>query len=287
MSAGGAPSGPPRALTDDNSRRNSVPDIAPDGAHVAYMSRRHGETANIWTVGLNGGQPVQLTAHEAMDAQPQWLADSRRVAYFSLRETGPGLYVVDLDTRRESLLVDAREVFGRQDRLDDTVGEQTLSPDATHLAFSVISRPHATRRLYAVALEGGGAPRRLTADPRDIGYPVISPDGRQVAVEIKTGSSTQLGIVPAAGGEVRQLTDVRGQAWVRSWSPDGAKLIFAALRDGVWSLRSIPAAGGPETVLVPAEGPGVYLRYPEWSVAGGVLVYERGRSWGNIFTLRP
>jgi Tol biopolymer transport system component len=108
-----------------------------------------------------------------------------------------------------------------------------------------------------------------------------------VAVEIKSGSSTQLGIVPAGGGTVVQLTDVRGQAWVRTWSPDGSRLIFAALRDGVWSLRSIPVNGGPETVLLPDAGPSVYVRYPEWSVAGGILVFERGQSRGNIFTMTP
>jgi Tol biopolymer transport system component/DNA-binding winged helix-turn-helix (wHTH) protein len=287
MSAGGAPAGPPRALTNDNSRRNSVPAIAPDGAHVAYMSRRHGETANIWTVGLDGRGPVQLTTHEAVDAQPRWLADSRRVAYFSLREQGPGLFSVDLETRRESLLIDVQEIIKGKRWLDGIVGERALSPDTRRLVFSLIAKPHATRRLYGIALDGDAAPRQLTDDPRDVGYPVISPDGRQVAVEIKTGSSTQLGIVPADGGAVVQLTDVRGQAWVRSWSADGSTLIFAALRDGVWSLRSIPVKGGPETVLLPAGGPSVYFRYPEWSAAGGVLVYERGQSWGNIFTLRP
>jgi hypothetical protein len=35
----------------------------------------------------------------------------------------------------------------------------------------------------------------------------------------------------------------------------------------------------------PPEPPHVYVRYPEWSPRGDVIVFERGELRGNIWTL--
>ena len=282
----GTAAGPPRALTNDNLLRNSVPALSPDGMRVAYMSRRHGEAPHIWTVGVDGSGATQLTSRDAIDAQPRWLADSRRVAYFSIRDGRPGLWSVDLETRRESPLADVTALFLSENGMDGSKGEIAISPDARMLIFSLIARPHAVRRLYAATV-GGGEPRLLTPDRRDIGYPVLSRDGRLVAVEIKDGASTHLGVVPIDGGEVVQLTRERGQSWVRSWSADGSRVVFAAQRDGVWSLRAVSTKDRTETVILPAAPAAAYVRYPEWSSKNDTVVYEQGQSWGNIFTLRP
>ena len=60
--ADGSPTGEPRALTSDTSRRNSVPVISPDGTKVAYMSSRRGERPNLWMMDVDGQHPLQLTS---------------------------------------------------------------------------------------------------------------------------------------------------------------------------------------------------------------------------------
>ncbi|HEX7283133.1 MAG TPA: hypothetical protein VF239_13840, partial [Vicinamibacterales bacterium] len=123
--------------------------------------------------------------------------------------------------------------------------------------------------------------------PKDssAGYPSWSPDERQIAVEIKDGSSTHAGVIDTATGQLRQLTRERGHTWVRSWSPDGQKLAVAAMRDGRWSLRWIDAANGQEGSLTSPYPPATYLRYPEWSPKGDRMVFERGVSRGNIWMI--
>jgi len=118
-----------------------------------------------------------------------------------------------------------------------------------------------------------------------VGYPSWSPDEKQIAVEIKDGSSTHAGVIDVATGSLRQLTKERGHTWVRSWSPDGRKVAVAAMRDGRWSLRSIDVASGKEGALTAPYPPGVYLRYPEWSPKGDQVVFERGLTRGNIWTV--
>lgn len=86
-------------------------------------------------------------------------------------------------------------------------------------------------------------------------------------MEIKDGSSTRAAVVDAETGTMRWLTRDRGQTWVRSRSPDGTKVIDAALREGVWDVRWIDAATGQQKVITPAGPPHVYFRYPEWLAA--------------------
>ena len=119
-----------------------------------------------------------------------------------------------------------------------------------------------------------------------LGYPAWSPDETQVAVELKDGSSTHAAVIDAASGAMRRLTKERGQTWVRSWSPDGKKIAAAVFREGRWDLRWVDASSGATGVITAAGPPNTYVRYPEWSPRGDVVVYERGELRGNVWMLR-
>ena len=73
--------------------------------------------------------------------------------------------------------------------------------------------------------------------------------------------------------------------WIEEWSPDSRKIAVAALRDGTWSLQWIDANTEEKGVITPATPPRIYLRYPEWSPRGDVIVFERGEPKGNIWFL--
>jgi YD repeat-containing protein len=117
------------------------------------------------------------------------------------------------------------------------------------------------------------------------GYPVWSRDERSIAVEVKDGSSTHAAVIDVATGRLTRLTHDRGQTWVRSWSPDGTRIAVAALRGGRWSLRWVHADEGTQGEMMPPSPPNVYVRYPDWSARGDVVVFERGELRGNIWTL--
>ncbi len=105
-------------------------------------------------------------------------------------------------------------------------------------------------------------------------------------MEIKEGSSTHAGIVNVESGTLRRLTNDRGQTWVRSWSPDGRQIAAAVLHEGQWSLRALDVAGGRERAITTPAPPRVYVRYPDWSPRGNLMVFERGEMIGNIWTIR-
>ena len=282
VSATGQP-GEPAPLTRDTSRRNSLAMISPDGRQVAYMSIRQGELPNIWVMNIDGSNPMQLTSDETADHKPHWFPDGKRIAYLTKRGRAGALWSVNVETRKEEIVFD----FPGQEnepRLDGRLAEFDISPSLTRIAFSLISSSSGRRTLFTSPTS---AFTPSPVGPRDssAGYPSWSPDETQIAVEIKDGSSTHAGVIDTASGTLRQLTRERGHTWVRSWSPDGTKLAVAAMRDSRWSLRWIDAANGAEGPLTPSYPPNTYLRYPEWSPTGDRLVFERGVTRGNIWTI--
>jgi Tol biopolymer transport system component len=168
---------------------------------------------------------------------------------------------------------------------DGVVAEIAVSPSVSKVAMSIISAPDANRRIF-LSPTATLNPAAVSDAQRWLGYPAWSHDERSLAVEIKDGSSTHAGVIDVATGGLHQLTHERGQTWVRSWSPDGKKIAAAAFRNGRWDLRWIDARTGKMGAIDQASAPNAYVRYPEWSPRGDLVVYERGELHGNVWTLK-
>jgi Tol biopolymer transport system component len=282
----GTARGEPRALTTDTSRRNSLPVVSPDGSQVAYVSTRGGEPPNVWVIGLDGKNSVQLTANDSPDLKPYWFPDGRRVAFLSSRQDGMGLWSMDLETRREQLLVPLAGVAETvRAAASGMVAEPSLSRSLTQMAMAIITPPDGNRQIFVTPTTTLD-PRAVSDPSQWVGYPAWSPDEQRLAVELKEGSSTQAAVLNVKTGALRRLTNERGQTWVRSWSPDGKKVVAAVFRRGRWDLRSIDAETGATAVMTAPAAPHVYVRYPDWSPRGDAVVYERGELHGNVWMLR-
>jgi Tol biopolymer transport system component/DNA-binding winged helix-turn-helix (wHTH) protein len=279
----GSARGDAYALTMDSSRRNWMPAIAPDGSRVAYMSTRRGDPPNVWLMNIDGANKAQLTADQFADGKPTWYQDGKRLAYFSFRGEESGLWAVDIATRRES-----RVTLDRTDQRyqpwNGRAAEIELAPSMTQAAVSMVMRSTGLRQVFVTPFDRL-EPRMISDERKWVGYPAWSPDEKSLAVELKEGSSTHAAVIDVSSGQLRQLTHERGQTWVRSWSPDGTRLAMATLRGGSWSLRWLDVASGLQGEMLPPGPPFIYVRYPEWSPRGDLVVFERGELRGNIWTL--
>jgi hypothetical protein len=82
---------------------------------------------------------------------------------------------------------------------------------------------------------------------------------------------------------------IRGHHWINGpgkrlpWHQHSS---FApgVLRDGQWSLRALDLSGG-EQVITPPAPPRVFVRYPDWSARGELVVFERSEMTGNIWLM--
>ena len=132
---------------------------------------------------------------------------------------------------------------------------------------------------------GGGPARQVTHDREAISYPAWSPDGRRLAVEIKRGDKTQIGVVSRDGGPVEALVTERGQNWPRSWSPDGQWIAFAGERNAIWNIYAVSTRTREVRALTHFTSPSGWVRYPSWSPRGGRLVFERQVQTGSLWVL--
>ena len=110
-----------------------------------------------------------------------------------------------------------------------------LSQDGERVVYAVnkISaeddREYSTIYLHDI---GTGETRPMTTGAAADSQPQWSPDGKSIAFVSDRGGKAQLYLLPADGGEARQLTQFkRGIGGGVAWSPDGGKIAFSAATD--------------------------------------------------------
>jgi tricorn protease len=137
--------------------------------------------------------------------------------------------------------------------------------------------------LWICPVEGGVA-TRLTAHPGQELFPKFSPDGQWIAFTGQYDGDEQVYVMPATGGEPRQLTwyPARGPLKPRGgydnqvygWSPDGQKILFRSLQDAdggkvETALYTVNVAGGlPVALPLPTAGAG------DFSPDGQKVIYS-------------
>jgi tricorn protease len=136
--------------------------------------------------------------------------------------------------------------------------------------------------LWTASISGGTA-TRLTAHPGIEVFGKFSPDGKWIAFTGQYDGDEQVYIIPATGGEPKQLTfyPARGPLtprWgydnqVYGWTNDGKSVLFRSMRDSwtlpVSRLYIVPITGGAaEPLPMPESGAGAY------SPDGNQMVYS-------------
>ncbi|HET7622931.1 MAG TPA: protease, partial [Gemmatimonadaceae bacterium] len=113
--------------------------------------------------------------------------------------------------------------------------------------------------LWTVARTGGNA-RRLTSTPSVETNPRFSRDGSLVAYTATVAGNTDVYVMPTSGGQPTRLTYHPGEDYVRGWTPDGKRIVFASTRGTVptpgansfmrlWTIA--PEGGMPEQLVMP------------------------------------
>lgn len=113
------------------------------------------------------------------------------------------------------------------------VAAPQISPDGKHVAYQVttvsLEQNRSTAALWVAATDGKTPPKQLThPEGKKDTTPRWSPDGKQILFESNRTGSGQLWVVPAAGGEPRQLTNISTEAENGIWSPDGTHIAFVS-----------------------------------------------------------
>jgi len=261
---------------------------SPDGTEIAYVSRRTG-TGDIWVIPAAGGTPRQLTHDIREDNSPRWSPDGKWIAFFSQRGRQGDVWVVPAAGGTELRVTDDAaeegnlQWVGKSSTLAYHTGisgqtlwaltvqdgkERRLTPDSIRIG-QIYPSPDGRDVVYEVLRGGGvsdlqvmpiagGASRTLVAGTSINTGANWSPDGKALVFLSNRAGNFDVWIVPAEGGEPRQLTTWptnEGGNTAAQWSPDGSHVYFLSPHDAapfndVWK---VPAVGG-EPVRVTRTG---------------------------------
>jgi dipeptidyl aminopeptidase/acylaminoacyl peptidase len=259
------------------------PRLSPDGRRVAYVvnwidREENGYRAAIWVAPLDGSEePRQLTSGTRSDSSPRWSPDGRWLAFVSNRdgkdETAHAeLYVLPADGGEPRRLTDGKE----------GVESIAWSPDSSRIAFARRVRDEA----YEEEDDRRRAPRRFTR----VFYKLDSVGW--------TGDRRKHIFVADLEGSERQLTNGDCEDGEPAWSPDGARLVFTALRGERWDVELVEAlyelevdADGaePKRLTQPDESAGLASFSPDGALIAYVHTPEDGTSphHSQIAVMRP
>ena len=114
------------------------------------------------------------------------------------------------------------------------VADPALSPDGSRVAFTfawVDEESYEARSFIRMLPLDGGRPGDaidFTRGNRD-SAPRFSPDGKTIAfLRADDAGLRQIWLIPAHGGESRQLSQSRGNIVDLAWAPDSQRLVFSA-----------------------------------------------------------
>lgn len=247
------------AQPDEEPRRYTAgpsdcsPKFSPDGACLAFLSKRSG-TTQIWAMSTEGGEARQITRIKGGVQTFQWMPDSERLVYIAL--IGPR-GIESEDTK------DSDDPYIKFNRDVKVITEARHKMDGT--GYYDENRPHVVLQRLAE----GSEPQLLTQGPTRHTELAVSPDGCHVLTlsrygedyDVNAGRNHIYLIDPSGKNTPRALTQDPLSVSAMTFAPDGRSIYFLATNwddmgyDNMGLFCTTLEDGAPEPVAAPWDRP--------------------------------
>jgi len=272
VSAGG---GEPESIISDITDVPNNPQLLPDGKTVLFT--------------ITG--PDRIAVQQIGSDDRRILFPGRDASYLP---SGHLVYFIEDDLYAVGFDLTTMETAGGPVGLVENVVEASFSANGSAVFVSNLFASGSGTEGVLTFVNRDGTREPLDIAPADYRHPRFSPDGRQIAVEIRDAQGGSIWIYDIGTGRaIRRLTQAGdGSENTRPiWTLDGQSITFSSDRDGPASIYRQRADGSQVAErLTTAEAGTVHV--PEsWSPDGtlsfGVIAGGLGPSSWSIWTMSP
>jgi serine/threonine protein kinase/Tol biopolymer transport system component len=244
--------------------------FSPEGRMIAFLNEVDG-VSQVWVKNLAQGDPIQITFGEPPVYRPRWSPDNDQIVF----GRGTKAYLQDIWS--------VPPLGGTPRLLIEGGRNPNWSWDGGRLVYEKGDD------VWTARADGSEQRKLEGVPPVDIllahRMPAFSRDGSQIAFfQPRKGPAGDIWVIPAAGGQARQVTFDDAVSSAPVWLADDRYIVYSSQRAGSTTLWKVPASGGrPEPVLI---SPGEDTD-PEVSRDGTKLIYTNAHHSYAITLLNP
>jgi TolB protein len=219
------------------------PAISPDGATLAFRSRRDG-VWEIYAMPLGGSGATRLTRGMIYSGAPAWSPNGKKIAFESYARADLDIWTMNADGTQPVNLTDDSKAYDYA---------PAWSPDGQWIAFT--SWRTGAQQIFLVASDCAGAACRrvinLSANKFNDQEPAFSPDGSKLAYVSNRDGQRAIYVADFSPGGLKNARRLTFSGWddQPAWSPDGKWIAFVSPRATRQPIYIASADGGIPRVL--------------------------------------
>ena len=225
--------------------REISPAFSPDGKQIVYAWDGGIESKNldIYVKIVGAGDPVRLTETAEDELYPVYSPDGKSIAF-----------VRNFPTHNEIILIPALGGAERKIYAQAGYASISFSPDGKFLAAANLDLSNDKAGIFLInPANGEKTPITKPENPAIDLSPRFSSDGKSLAfIRYFSSFRREIFVIPAGGGEARQITFDDARIYGLDWSKDNQKLYFTSFRQtGQLGLWQVPISEKSEPTLIP------------------------------------